>query len=110
CAAVLRGHQWHRVSAPLIGVFVFASLLLIAPLLHWRRFTHGHPVFYVWVFIYIVAPILTPIALFRNAREDRHLPEERDAVVPLTLRVIWLIPGVLFLLAALYGFVKPAWL
>jgi len=109
-AAVLFGNKWHRVWAPHIGVFVFATLLLIATYLHWDRFTRGHPVFYIWVFIYVVAPILTPIALFTNLREDRHLPDERDATVPLALRVIWLIPGILFLIAALYAFIKPAWL
>jgi hypothetical protein len=109
-AAVLLGNKWHRVWAPHIGVFAFATLLLIATFLHWDRFTHGHPVFYIWVFIYVVAPILTPIALFRNMREDRHLAEERDAVVPLALRVIWLIPGILFFAAAIYAFVNPAWL
>jgi len=108
--AVLLGKKWHRVWAPHIGVFVFATLLLIATLLHWDRFTHGHPVFYVWVFIYVVAPVLTPIALILNMREDRHLPDDRDAVVPFGLRIIWVIPGILFLIAALYAFVKPAWL
>jgi hypothetical protein len=109
-SAVLLGKKWHRVWAPHIGVFLFATLLLIATCLHWDRFTHGHLVFYVWVFIYIVAPILTPWALIQNLREDRHLPEERDAVVPFALRVAWLIPGVLFLCVALYAFINPAWL
>ena len=109
-AAVIFGQKWHRVWAPHIGVFVFATLLLIATILHWDRFTHGHPVFYIWVFIYIVAPILTPIALFMNLREDRHLPDESDAVVPFALRAIWLVPGILFLIAAIYAFVKPTWL
>jgi hypothetical protein len=109
-AAVIFGTKWHRVWAPHIGVFVFATLLLIATFLHWDKFTHSHPVFYIWVFIYVVAPILTPIALIRNLREDRHQPEEHDAMVPLALRVIWLIPGILFLITALYAFVNPAWL
>src|SRR5881396_4225446 len=94
-AAVLVGKTWHRVWAPHIGVFVFATLLLIATFLHWDRFTHGHPVFYVWVFIYVVAPVLTPIALLQNLREDRHLLDEHDTTVPLALRVIWVIPGIL---------------
>ncbi|MEY2546265.1 MAG: hypothetical protein QOG48_1382 [Verrucomicrobiota bacterium] len=107
-ANVLLGKKWHRVWAPHIGVFTFATLLLIATFLHWDRFTHGHPVFYIWVFIYVVAPILTPIALIRNLREDRHLPEERDAIVPQSLRIVWLIPALAFLLLALYGFANPS--
>jgi hypothetical protein len=109
-SAVLLGKKWHRVWAPHIGVFLFATLLLIATFLHWDRFTQGHPVFYVWVFIYVVAPILTPWALLRNLPEDRHLPDERDAVVPFALRVIWVISGILFLIAAVYAFVEPTWL
>jgi hypothetical protein len=108
--AVLLGKKWHRVWAPHIGVFAFATLLLIATLLHWDRFTHGHPVFWIWVFIYVVAPILVPWALISNLREDRHLLDERDAVVPFMMRVIWLIPGILFLLTALYAFINPTWL
>jgi hypothetical protein len=108
-AAVLLGKKWHRVWAPHIGVFAFATLLLIGTFLHWDRFTHNHPVFYVWVFIYVVAPVLTPIALFRNIREDPRRLEERDALVPGILRAVWLVPGLLFLLAALYAFVNPAW-
>src|SRR5947207_10491652 len=91
-AAVLAGKKWHRTWAPHVGVFVFATLLLIATLLHLDRFTHGHPVFYVWVFIYVVAPVLTPIALILNMREDRHLPDDRDAGVPFVLLVIWVLP------------------
>ena len=109
-AAVLLGNKWHRVWAPHIGVFVFATLLLIATFLHWDRFTHGHPVFYIWVFIYVVAPILTPWALIANRQEDPHLLEQRDATVPMALRVLWVIPGILFLCVALYAFVNPAWL
>lgn len=108
--AVLLGKKWHRVWAPHIGVFLFATLLLIATYLHWDRFTHGHPVFYIWVFIYVVAPVLTPLALFWNCREDPHLADSPDAVVPFALRLLWLIPGVLFLGAAFYAFVSPAWL
>src|SRR4051812_28533446 len=109
-AAILLGKKWHRVWAPHVGVFVFATLLLIATYLHWDKFTHSHPVCWIWLFIYIVAPILTPIALIRNRREDLHFPEERDIRVPMALRAIWLIPGILLLFVALYAFVRPAWL
>lgn len=109
-AAVLLGKKWHRVWAPHIGVFLFATLLLIATFLHWDKFSHSHPVFWVWVFIYVVAPILTPWALIRNLREDPQLPDERDVVVPLGLRIAWLIPGLAFLGVAAYAFVNPAWL
>jgi hypothetical protein len=91
-------------------VFLFATLLLIATFLHWDKFTHNHPVFWIWVFIYVVAPILTPIAFLRNWREDPNTFDDRDASVPLGLRIVWLVPGAIFLAAAAYAFIKPAWL
>jgi hypothetical protein len=109
-AAVLAGKKWHRVWAPHVGVFMFATLLFIATLLHWDKFSHSHPVFWAWIFIYAVAPILVPIAIFRNLPEDPGTPEPRDAVVPLLLRRIWLIPGALFFCAAIAAFINPAWL
>lgn len=106
--SVLVGKKWHRVWAPHVGVFVFATLLLIATYLHWDKFNHSHPVTWIWLFIYVVAPILTPIALARNCPEDPRVPDAGEAIVPLGLRVGWVIPGILFLLVALYYFIYPA--
>lgn len=108
--AVLLEKKWHRVWAPHIGVFLFAIMLLIATILHWDKFNHAHPVFWVWIFIYAVAPVLVPSALIRNLREDPKTPDIVDAVVPLALRLAWLIPGIIFLGVAFYAFINPAWL
>src|SRR5438045_1501395 len=89
-SAVLLGKKWHRVWAPHIGVFLFATMLLIATFLHWDKYTHSHPVFWIWVFIYAIAPVITLWALIRNLKEDSHAPAERDALVPFGLRITWL--------------------
>jgi hypothetical protein len=107
-STVLLEKKWHRVWAPHIGVFLFATMLLIATVLHWDKFNHAHPVFRIWVFIYAVAPVLVPWALIRNLREDPKTPDIVDAEVPFAFRVAWLIPGVVFLGAAFYAFVNPA--
>src|SRR5437762_11844545 len=60
-ASFLAGKQWHRIWAPHVGVFVFATLLPFATFLQWYKFTHNHPVFWIWVSIYTVPPIFTPI-------------------------------------------------
>lgn len=109
-AAVVFGRRWHRVWAPHLGVGLFASCLLIATVLHWDRFTHGHPVFWAWVAVYALAPILVPLAWWLNRREDPGTPEPGEPLVPPALRRVWLVPGVLFLVAALAAFVSPAWL
>jgi hypothetical protein len=107
-AAVLGGRVWHRVAAPHVGVFVFSALLITATFLHWDRFNHGHPVFWAWVFIYLAAPVLVPIAVWRNRAEDPRTPEARDAVVPAAARVLWALGGAVILAISLVAFADPA--
>ena len=106
-AAVLRGSQWHRVWAPHVGVFTFATLLLLATILHWDRFNHSHPVFWAWVFIYSAAPLLTPWAIWTNRRQDPGSAEQGDACMPFAVRAAWAAAGVVFLGVALWAFVDP---
>jgi hypothetical protein len=109
-ASVLFGRKWHRVWAPHLGVAIFAALLMIATLLHWEKFNHTHPVFWAWIGVYSLAPVVVPWALWRNRGEDPGTPEPGDPLVPLALRRVWLVPGALFVLAATAAFVDPAWL
>lgn len=110
-AAILFGRAWHRVWAPHVGVIVFSTLLLVATLMHWERFNHGHPVFWAWVALYAAAPVLVPWVLLRNRREDPGTFDlRRDTAVPLGLRALWLIPGAVILAGALWAFMKPSWL
>src|SRR5205085_7243841 len=76
----------------------------------WDRFTHGHPVFAAWVAVYAIAPILVPLALLSNRREDPGVPEHGDAEVPRALRRAWLVPGIVFLIVAAAAFARPAWM
>jgi hypothetical protein len=54
--------QFHPSSAGIFGASFFASLMLIATLIHWDRFNHGDAplvgaiVFYGWVAVYILSP------------------------------------------------------
>lgn len=106
--AAMTGRHWHRIAAPHAGVFAFATLLLVTTFLHWDRFTHGHPVFWAWVFVYAVAPVLVPIAFWRNAGEDPGTPERFDAVVPRPVRLVWAVAAGAFLVACLVAFAQPA--
>ena len=56
--------QFHPSAAGIFGAGFFATLMLIATLLHWDRFNHGDAplvgatVFYGWVGVYIVSPFV----------------------------------------------------
>jgi hypothetical protein len=106
--AAITGRHWHRIAAPHAGVFAFATLLLIATVLHWDRFTHGHPVFWAWIFVYAVAPALVPLAFVRNRGEDPGTPDSIDAVVPRFVRVAWALAAAAFLVVCLIAFLQPA--
>ncbi|GAA2033726.1 hypothetical protein GCM10009740_25320 [Terrabacter terrae] len=53
---VARERRWARIGAGLLAVALFAALLGIATVLHWDRFNHGHPAFWLWTALYLSAP------------------------------------------------------
>src|SRR6266576_3952463 len=80
-SALLLGKKWHRVWAPHIGVFMFATLLLIATILHWDRFNHAHPAWLIPHWPWKTTPLtmrvivsfysMLGVAVFAVVREPR---------------------------------------
>lgn len=105
-ARIMVGRQWHRFQAGLLGVMLFAVLLLVATLLHWDRFDHGHVVFWLWLALYVVAPVLVPAFWLRNRRtRPEELPGPRvPRRVGRTLGAV----GAVQLVVALVFFAAPA--
>ncbi|WP_207555837.1 hypothetical protein [Intrasporangium flavum] len=66
-----RAHRWALVSAGLPAVTLFAALLGIATVVHWDRFTHGSPAFWVWAALYFVAPPVVAVVWVLNTRVAR---------------------------------------
>ncbi|MEP6629687.1 MAG: hypothetical protein ABJA89_04415 [Lapillicoccus sp.] len=64
----VRESRWTRIKAGLPAVTVFATLLGIATVLHWDRFNHAHPAFWLWTFLYATAPFLVAWAWLANRR------------------------------------------
>lgn len=100
--------QWHRVKVGFLPVATFSSLLCVATVLHWDRFTHDHVSFWAWLTLYFIAPPLVVAAWLSNRRRDTGLRERDDPPIPLPLRQ--LIGGLGLLLGALGAllFVAPA--
>ena len=55
---VTRERHWHAVRAGFPAVALFAALLGVTTVVHWDRFHHGNPAFWVWAAVYLVAPFL----------------------------------------------------
>lgn len=90
---VLTAQRWHHVSLGFLPVAALCFILGTATALHWERFTHGHPSFVLWVFLYFTLPVLLPLAWYRNGGRGR--PDERRAEAPALSSAVSLVFGVL---------------
>lgn len=85
--------QWHPSAAGVFGAAFFAALMLITTFVHWDRFNHGDApfvgaaVFYGWVGVYIVSPVVVIALWFFNRRTDSGEPAHGEAIVPNWVRM-----------------------
>lgn len=106
-ARVLVARQWHTIKAGFPPVTAFASLLGLATLLHWDKFTPNHPSFFAWAGLYFITPFLVVAAWLINRRTDPHTPEAQEVLIPAWLR--WALGGVgvITLAISLLLFIQP---
>src|SRR5829696_6408866 len=105
--------RFHPSAAGIFGAAFFASLMLIATLIHWDRFNHGDApligalVFYGWVGVYIVSPFVLLGLWWFNRRTDSGEPAPDEAIVPPSvLRIAQVVAAVSFVGAA-FLFLAP---
>jgi len=60
--------RWAAVRMGFVSVALFATLLGIATILHWDKFSHGKAAFWVWAGLYFTAPFLVIGAWLANRR------------------------------------------
>jgi hypothetical protein len=63
-----RASQWHTIKAGFLPVCTFATLMGVATVLHWDRFSHGHVAFWLWAGLYFTAPFLVLAVWVVNQR------------------------------------------
>ena len=101
-----RAARWHTIKAGFPPVATFATLMGIATILHWDKFTHSNVAFWLWVALYFTTPFLIAGVYLANRRfEDQGAADE--VVVPESMaRVIGGI-GVLAVAMTVFLFVFP---
>jgi hypothetical protein len=110
----LLARQFHPSAAGIVGAALFATLMLIATLLHWDRFNHGDApfvgavVFYGWVGVYIISPPIMLALWSLNRRTDPGRPAPGEAVVPLAVRRAAQAFAAAAFVAAVVFFLAPA--
>jgi len=104
---VVRERRWARIGAGLLAVAVFAALLGIATVLHWDRFNHGHPAFWLWAALYLTAPFAV-LAVW-SANEQVAAPPRPDELrVTPVARALVAGGGALALAQGLVMFAAPS--
>jgi len=63
-----RAGSWHTVQAGFPAVGAFASLVGVATILHWDKFTHDHVAFWLWAGLYFTTPFLVFAVWLANRR------------------------------------------
>jgi hypothetical protein len=100
-----RAERWHPSSAGVLGASVFAALMLLATLLHWSKFNHGHApflaafAFWGWTIVYIISPPIVFGLWWRNRKADAGDPVPGETLMPASV----LLATRAFAVAALVG-------
>ena len=101
--------RWHRVACGFIPTTIFTWLMLGATILHWSRFHHGQLAFELWLWIYIVTPVLVPVVWLLNRRTDTGtLEASGDARLPAAVRGAMVVVGVGLCLASAWLYLLPS--
>ncbi|HTP10373.1 MAG TPA: hypothetical protein VMP08_19100 [Anaerolineae bacterium] len=106
-ARVVSAKQWHAIKAGLLPVTLFASLLGIATILHWDKFTHDHISFFTWTLLYFTTPFLVFGTWWFNRRTDPRILDTNDIPVPNWMRWLLGIAGAITLAISLLLFLLP---
>lgn len=99
--------RWAAVRAGFVSVALFASLLGVATILHWDKFSHGKAAFWVWAALYFTAPFLVVAAWLRNQRYAAS-PAPDDPRLGRGPRWVVAGTGVLATATGLFLFLAPA--
>lgn len=99
--------RWHRAGQGFLPVAAFSVFMVLATLLHWDRFNHGHITFSMWVVVYVATSLLMPVLYLRNRAADPGTPEADDVLVPRAVGWIFGAMGAIMAAVALFLFLLP---
>ena len=98
--------QWHTVKGGFVAVGTFATLMGMATVLHWEKFTHSHVAFWLWAGLYFTTPFLVFGVWWANRRRD--VPATgAELLIPVRVSGVIAALGGLSVLTALFLFLFP---
>jgi hypothetical protein len=100
--------RWHRIQVGFLPVTAFTLFMAIATFAHLDRFAKGHVAFWIWLGLYVVTPVLVPLAWAVNRRTDPGVPEPGEPPLPRAVRPLLLGVGAVQSLVALVLLLSPS--
>lgn len=104
---VLRIKRWHEVKVGFLPVLSFASLVGIATILHWDKFSHNHISFFAWSGLYFTTPFIVLYVWLRNRKQDTGKIEDHDILIPSLVRIFVGFLGTVTLTISFILFIQP---
>jgi hypothetical protein len=118
---VYRTRRWHEVSVGVLSAAVFALLMLITTIIHFKTFNQGKAhdgladppllatiAYYGWTIVYILSPWVVGWLWWRNQRLDSRVPEQGEPLVPANIRLVARVIAIAALVAAVVILVSPS--
>ena len=99
--------RWHHIGRGLLPVLVFATLMCVVTVVHWRLFIHDNLAFTLWAALYFTTPVLVAAAWWFNRREDTGRPDEHDVIIPDRVRRASAAIGIVGLVTAGLSLLAP---
>lgn len=105
---VVAARRWLSVKQGFLPVITFATILGVATILHWNKFTHGHIAFILWAGLYFSTPFLVFGAWLHNRKVET--PDQRQAgsILPIGWRLFFGLQAASTLLPAVVLFLAPS--
>jgi len=105
-ARAATARQWHTVKGGFVPVGTFATLMGVATILHWGKFTHSHVAFWLWAGLYFTTPFLVFGVWWANRRRDVPVTSG-ELLIPVGVSRVIAVLGGLSVLTALFLFLFP---
>jgi hypothetical protein len=99
---------WHRVHVGFLPVTAFTLFMAIGTFNHLDDFKTAHVAFWIWVGLYVVTPVLVPLAWWRNRATDPGTPESGEPALPGFVRPLLIAVGAAQSAVALVLLLSPS--
>ncbi|MBE9137929.1 hypothetical protein IQ254_12120 [Nodosilinea sp. LEGE 07088] len=102
--------RWQQVRAVSIPAAIFTGFMLLTTFLHWDKFNHGIPPFYIWFASYLLPPPIFVALYYSHQKKAAPIGMQRLHPIAQPIRQFWVINGLIITLITLLFYLAPTWL